>query len=1379
MTPPPSPYKGLSSFEDSELDALFFFGREREREIIAANLMASSLTVLYGETGVGKSSVLRAGVVRDLRALPERLEVVVFDDWQDDPAAALRSQLAHAAGQEPADSLAETLERCATLADAEIFVVLDGLEEYFLYHGSGDEPDGFLEDFAEAVAWPGLRAGFLLSIREDSLAKLDRFKARIPNVLGNYLRLDHLDRDSAREAIVGPVDRYNELSSNGAVEVEPALVEAVLDQVAAGKVELGESGRGGVEPNAAGGRIEAPFLQLVMARLWQAERAAGSPTLRMQTLVELGGAEQIVRDHLDRALGRLSPEQQDLAASVFNQLVTPSGTKIAHDAADLAGYVGVDEAELEPVLATLAAERILRPVPGVPGSDRPRYEIFHDILADAVLAWRTRHETSRTLARVREAAAKRHRRLLVIAVAAILLAGAMAGVTVFAFTQRSEAERQAALAKKSLRTAVEAKQALRTTNSELKQKNRELRGLNAQLDSLNRQLKSKNAQLASLNAQLESKNAELASLNAQLESKNAELASLNAQLESKNAELASLNAQLKSKNAQLASLNAQLKSKNAELASLNVQLDSLNAQLKSKNTQLNSKNIQLSSARNRADQKAKEALARADAAAALAEVSTAPEQALNDALQSAELEPAGAESVLRTALNSSRVQAILPGAGTPTAALAGGGSAFTTRGALPTGGAGGGRSVQTREISGNETVLALGDRSGVRLYRLPSGTLIRKLDVGAPVTHVALTGDGRLLAAASPNGFVSVLDVATGRRVYPPLSHGGRPVQSLAFSHDGKLLATASNDKKVRIWDSSTGRLALPPILHPRAVTLVSFSPDDRLLLTVDGANARLLDTATGQVRATMTQQDPIRTAAFSPDGKLVATGSTGTGATAQLWAVPTGTAVGKPLTGHRGDILSESFSSDGKLLVTASADGTARVWSVPQGIFVAWLVGHGNQVRSAAFSPDAKWIVTASRDGTARVWETGTGSWKTTLAGVHGALTSAFFTPDGRWVVTTSDDGTARIWDPGTAPELKRLGAHSRSVSRVSISPNGKLALSAASDGVVKVLPVNGGPATTFELGGTVTTASWSNDGKLILAAGDKGIARVWRLSDGRPVAIFNHGAPIRGAAFNRDSTRVVTAGADGVARVWKMAGRAPLEVLHQGAAVTNVVFSPDGSLVATVGENRLVRLWSAADGRRVRTFRGHFGAIVALAFSPDGNWLATASADSTARIWNLHGRDMKVLRHPKPLTSLAFSPNSELLATASVNHDAFIWGVAGGRPKILSGHAATVTDVKFSFDGRWIVTAGATTAGLWNVSDGSRLSFLHGSGAPPAPLTSVAFSPSGWRVVTGSKDGTVATYDCRLCGGVTQLIGMAKARLADLGRDLNADQRKKYLGT
>src|SRR5262249_20276592 len=101
------------------------------------------------------------------------------------------------------------------------------------------------------------------------------------------------------------------------------------------------------------------------------------------------------------------------------------------------------QAEVAPVLAALAAQRILRPVPGVPGSDLPRYEIYHDILAAAVLAWRTRHESAREIEHVRAAGARRHRRLLIIAGAAVLLACAMAGVTIFAFSQRSEAQRQA------------------------------------------------------------------------------------------------------------------------------------------------------------------------------------------------------------------------------------------------------------------------------------------------------------------------------------------------------------------------------------------------------------------------------------------------------------------------------------------------------------------------------------------------------------------------------------------------------------------------------------------------------------------------------------------------------------------------------------------------------------------------------------------------------------------------------------------------------------------------------------------------------------------------------------------------------------------------
>lgn len=448
---PESPYKGLVPFEDSELDALLFFGRERESEIIAANVLAARLTVLYGPSGVGKTSVLRAGVARRLRGLAQanvderghpEFVVVVFDSWSEDPVAGLRAAVREGLAaqfgsalldDQPGESLAEALNRWTKALACDVLLVLDQAEEYFLYHA---EESGFSEELPELVTRAGLRVRVLLSLREDALAKLDYFKGQIPNLFANYLRLDHLDRRSARDAILKPVDRYNELTGER-VEVEPQLAETVLDQTAAGKVDLGEAGRGLAPTETGEGRIEAPYLQLVLERIWEEERSAGSKRLRAETMERLGGAEAIVRAHLRRAVEELSPGEKDVAADIFRHLVTPSGTKIAHGLGDLAEYAAVDEGELMPVLATLGRERIVRPVDGA-GPEGARYEIFHDVLAEAVLAWRREQE----LERQRRAAETRQRRLRLISAGSLVALAVMTAVAIYAFDQRGEARQQ-------------------------------------------------------------------------------------------------------------------------------------------------------------------------------------------------------------------------------------------------------------------------------------------------------------------------------------------------------------------------------------------------------------------------------------------------------------------------------------------------------------------------------------------------------------------------------------------------------------------------------------------------------------------------------------------------------------------------------------------------------------------------------------------------------------------------------------------------------------------------------------------------------------------------------------------------------------------------
>jgi hypothetical protein len=427
---PDSPYKGLIPYASE--DAPFFFGRERERELITANLMASRLTLLYGPSGVGKSSVINAGVVWslreqarknvDTRGVAESI-VVAFGAWRDDPVEALKQKISKAILEvcptakcdqiEPSASLADYLEQWTTCVGSELLIILDQFEEYFLYHAQEIGESSFAEELPRAVNRPGLRANFLISIREDALAKMDFFKGRIPNLFDTYLRIEHLDRESARAAIQKPVEEFNRrVESAQAVLIETQLVDAVLDQVKIGQVLWSGSGRGVVDDTNQSAKIETPYLQLVMTRLWDEETKAGSHILRLETLTRLGGASSIVRSHLDKTMSALSLSEQDFAAQVFRYLVTPSGSKIALSASDLANYTELPEKELNSILQRLSAPdvRILRPLNPPAGVDAAtRYEIFHDVLATSILDWQTRSVYEQQLA-----SAKRSMRGLII-----------------------------------------------------------------------------------------------------------------------------------------------------------------------------------------------------------------------------------------------------------------------------------------------------------------------------------------------------------------------------------------------------------------------------------------------------------------------------------------------------------------------------------------------------------------------------------------------------------------------------------------------------------------------------------------------------------------------------------------------------------------------------------------------------------------------------------------------------------------------------------------------------------------------------------------------------------------------------------------------------
>ena len=441
-----APYVGLDHF--GEGDRELFFGRDAERRRVISNLRASRLTLLYAESGVGKTSLLHAGVTARLKELAvdsfaetgsARYLPFVFSGWRQGSTEALigeleeqsRGMLAGAAELTlPRDALVMALGTLTEQAGVTPLVILDRFED-LLFEPSDDR--GFDHELARCVTDPQLQASFLLSVRQDAMSLIgQRFKGLIPNVYGNFLHLDFLDETAAQDAVVGPIRAFNRRLPDDAVayEIEPELVEAVVRQVRRGSIAVDDDA--GTEPGgAAVNRVETAYLQLVMQRLWDEEVDAGSTVLRLGTLERLGGAGQIVHAHLDDVMERLPADQADAAASAFRFLLTSAGRKIALSTDELSDFSDADETVLEPALERLERARILRSVPAPEPGGQARREIFHDVLAPAVLAWRRRHLEDRRVSLERERARRLEVRSRRLAATAIALAAVLIGIGLF------------------------------------------------------------------------------------------------------------------------------------------------------------------------------------------------------------------------------------------------------------------------------------------------------------------------------------------------------------------------------------------------------------------------------------------------------------------------------------------------------------------------------------------------------------------------------------------------------------------------------------------------------------------------------------------------------------------------------------------------------------------------------------------------------------------------------------------------------------------------------------------------------------------------------------------------------------------------------------
>ena len=312
--------------------------------------------------------------------------------------------------------------------------------------------------------------------------------------------------------------------------------------------------------------------------------------------------------------------------------------------------------------------------------------------------------------------------------------------------------------------------------------------------------------------------------------------------------------------------------------------------------------------------------------------------------------------------------------------------------------------------------------------------------------------------------------------------YGPGPIKWATFSPDSKRIVVAIDDT-ARIWDTVTRQELLTLSGHTSGVNSASYSPDGQHIVTASrDYTVRIWDAATGREMRALS--GGANSAAYSPDGRFIVAASGGW--TARIWDAATGQAM-LTLSGHGGPVTSVAYSPEcesppeaptaqcSKLIVTASEDGTARIWNSETGLEIQSLKslsGHTGYVSSATFSPDGKQIITASKDRTARIWDVDTGKEVQLLNGHSASVNSALFSPDGKQIVTASggwtafrsilsgqgipyggeiprgaDDETVRVWNAVASQEERQLTGHTGRVTSVAYSPDSRQIVTASED--------------------------------------------------------------------------------------------------------------------------------------------------------------------------------------------------------------------------------------------------------------------------------------------------------------------------------------------
>jgi WD40 repeat protein len=631
---------------------------------------------------------------------------------------------------------------------------------------------------------------------------------------------------------------------------------------------------------------------------------------------------------------------------------------------------------------------------------------------------------------------------------------------------------------------------------------------------------------------------------------------------------------------------------------------------------------------------------------------------------------------------------------------------------------------------------------------LPPGAVARlgtlRLRHLGRVHKVAITPDDKILASAGEDDLIRFWDLTTGRPIRLLAGHTG-PVHAIAFSADGKVTASASWDRTVRLWDVATGKEISRPI--SALANFVAFTPKGRLLAfderrQTDGSATRhrLWDCVEGKEVRSWEAPNYTLAAAFSPDGKILATGG---GDGVHLWELATGKEV-RRCNAIRGVVTCLAFAPDGKSFASGSGGqeklknfGEIKIWDAINGKELCNLPTE-RPVSSLDYTPDGRMLVTGESLGKTVFWDLANKDhprqvWEDGIAGRSSALTH-----DGR-LLARSKDLAVQILDVATRTSRLPHAGHTAEIRFVEFCPDSRTVVSVGEnirlwDAVTgkerRALPNlthSGGAPGPY-------CAALTPDGKALVTGSNEGTI-VWDLSNGKQLRTFllDHGYAVR-AAITPDGKTLIT----------EMQLRTQF-VDDKGRHVTQERYE------------EFLRAWDLATGKEIPEFEKARFISSPLVFSPNGTPLVSKADNGAIQLSDIATGKRFSMKGPKSTgwfpNAPSFSPDGKLLASVDSENKIEIWDFASGQEVCrLRVHRSQVKATALSPDGKMLVSAGADrTIRLWDVATGKSLHEIYGH---QDEVLAIAFSPDGKRIASASADTTVLIWDIVVLGKVASRL-------------------------